>query len=202
MFGLAKKQKDSKSKEALLLKLSLYLVSLWTLLLMLIILKADFTGITGDMSWKQKIFTGLGNNVFSLCCLGFIVLGSIGYFLFKDISMDSKSLPVRVIRCKNINYENLSFLATYIIPLVCFPLEDIRQVIVLFLTLLVIGFIFVKTDLFYTNPSLVLLGFNIYNIQFKDSEEEYVLICRGKLHKDASIKYLVLSENVLFGRRL
>ena len=115
---------------------------------------------------------------------------------------NAKQLPVEIRECESINYENLSFLATYIIPLVCFPMETEREVFVMFSVIVIIGCIFVKTDLYYTNPSLILLGFNVYRVSTNSDKEfrQGIAIIKGKLKKGDSIKYLTLSDNVYFGR--
>ncbi len=50
----------------------------------------------------------------------------------------------------------MTFLTTYIIPLVCIDLTKIRYVIVLVVLLVLIGFIFVRMDLYCGNPTLLL----------------------------------------------
>lgn len=74
-----------QDNRVVILKLSLYLISLWMLLFMLIILKADVTNFEWPMTnllFKQVI----KKNTFSLFCLLLIILGIIGYILFLDLS--------------------------------------------------------------------------------------------------------------------
>ena len=118
---------EQDSNKIVILKLSLYLISLWILLFMLIILKADVINIKWPMT--KKLFKQLiSNNVIPLFCLLLIFLGIIGYIFFLDSLNNAKNLPVEIEECESVNYENLSFLATYIIPLVCFPMETEREI--------------------------------------------------------------------------
>ena len=128
----------------------------------------------------------------------------IGYIFFLDSLNNAKNLPVEIEECESVNYENLSFLATYIIPLVCFPMETERQIFVMFSVIIVIGCIFVKTNLYYTNPSLVLLGFNVYKVRCKSGNAfgTGIVIIKGKLNVKDNIKYMSLSDNVYFARRI
>ena len=195
--------KEQDENKIVILKLCLYLISLWLLLFMLIILKADLSRIAHNMTWKtwQSV---LADNVVPVICLILILIGGIGYILFLDKLNNAKDLPVQIEHCDSINYENLSFLATYIIPMVCFPMETDREIFVMFSVLIIIGCIFVKTNLYYTNPSLVLLGFNVYTVTCKDQGAfgNGIVIVQGKLNKDDTIKYLYLSDNVYFARRM
>ena len=191
-----------KDRKAILLKLSLYMISLWILFFMLIVLKFDTIDISFEINCANiKHF--ILKNIFSLICILFIMFGGIGYLAFKDSLKNAKQLPVRLTECESINYENLSFLATYIIPLVCFPMETDREVFVMFAVIVVIGCIFVKTNLYYTNPSLVLLGFNVYKVKTESlSFQEGIVIIKGKLKTGDDVKYLPLSDNVYFGRKV
>lgn len=187
---------------AALLKLSLYLISLWILLFMLIVLKLDITNIKLGIG-KEQWFQIIKENMVSCVSLVLMALGGIGYIFFLDALKNAKNLPVQIEECKSVNYENLSFLATYIIPLVCFPMETEREIFVLFAVIIIIGCIFVKTNLFYTNPSLVLLGFNIYLVSDTTKKiHEDILIVRGTIKKSDTVKYIKLSDNVYFARRI
>lgn len=178
------------------------MISLWILFFMLIVLKINVSDIPFEincMNIKHLIW----KNIFSLICILFITFGGIGYLVFKDSLKNAKQLPVRLTECESINYENLSFLATYIIPLVCFPMETDREIFVMFAVIVIIGCIFVKTNLYYTNPSLVLLGFNVYRVKTESlSFQEGIVIIKGKLKTGDDVKYLSLSDNVYFGRKV
>lgn len=194
-------EENQEGNQVLFLKVSLYLMSLWILMFMLLVLKVDVSCFSFKMT-KEDVIYSLRHNVIPLMCIGLSLLGGIGYLYFKDCLENAKGLPVVITECKSANYENLSFLATYIIPLVCFPMENKRQIFVLFGVILIIGCIFVKTNLFYTNPSLALLGFNIYIIKVRDKAEEQIVICRGKLKKDDKIKGTNLGDDILFVRKI
>lgn len=184
------------------LKLSLYLISLWILLFMLIVLKADLEKLPPALTVKEFI----KKNIVPFLSIILIMTGIIGYISFLDILKNVKHLPVQVESVESINYENLSFLATYIIPLVCFPMNSLREIAVLFFVILIIGCIFVKTNLYYTNPSLVLLGFNVYKVNCKSSTnavlKDGIVIIKGKITAGDTIRYLSLSDNVHFARRI
>ena len=155
---------NTKEKNFDIMKLCLYLISLWILFFMLIVLKIDVSLIPFKVNMSNIVVFVSCNQVACICII-FIILGGIGYWWFADSLNNAKNLPVVILECESVNYENLSFLATYIIPLVCFPMETDREVFVMFSVIVIIGCIFVKTNLYYTNPSLILLGFNVYRVK-------------------------------------
>lgn len=197
------KKEQKEENRITLLKLSLYLISLWILLFMLIVLKLDVTNLPKKFAWNSIVIL-LKYNAVPGICIVLIIIGIIGYILFVDSLKNAKDLPVNIIECESINYENLSFLATYIIPLVCFPMNTDRQIFVMFAVIIVVGCIFVKTNMYYTNPSLVLVGFNVYKVKTnsKTTLKTGIVIIRGEIGVGDSIKYFHLSDNVYFGRRL
>lgn len=93
-------------------------------------------------------------------------------------------------KIKNGNFEYLTFLTTYIIPLVCFDLGKPNECILLVVLLILLGVIFIRTNLYYTNPALCLLGFNLY-----EAEIEYKSIRLSNLKILSKIK---LKENDKF----
>ena len=102
-----------KDNGIVLLKLSLYCISLWILMFMLIVLKIDVSMLSGKIEWKTlKDF--ICANVFSVICICIILIGLMGYAYFKDYLKNAKKLPVEIEECESVNYENLSFLATYV----------------------------------------------------------------------------------------
>lgn len=195
--------KEHEKKNAFMLKISLYLISLWILFLMIIVLKMERPEEPFAITW-ENVLECMWDNYISCICMVLILLGALGYILFLDTLKNAKELPVEISECESINYENLSFLATYVMPLVCFPLEKHREVLVMFVMIFVIGCIFVKTNLYYTNPSLVLLGFNIYKIKTNGQAPlgAGIVIIQGRLSCGDVIKYLHISDNVYYGRKV
>lgn len=196
-------EEKDKDSGIVLLKLSLYCISLWILMFMLIVLKIDVSMI-GEKIGLNTLKEFLYANTFSWVCICIILVGLMGYAYFKDYLKNAKRLPVEIEECESVNYENLSFLATYVIPLVCFPMETDREIFVLFAVIIIIGCIFVKTNLYYTNPSLVLMGFNVYSVKCKNGAafKNGIVIVKGKLKVNDTIKYMSLSDNVYFVRRV
>ncbi|EEO1774199.1 hypothetical protein VS68_24210, partial [Salmonella enterica subsp. enterica serovar Virchow] len=68
--------------------------------------------------------------------------------------------------------------------------------------LIIMGVIYIKTDLFYANPSLALLGFNIYKLDISISEnkikEGVIVITRRKLEAGSMFSFIVLDDRVYY----
>src|SRR5690606_42054242 len=84
-------------------------------------------------------------------------------------------------------------------------IEIIMTVIILLL--IIIGIIYIKTDLFYANPSLTMLGFHIYKAdgEFKPTignRENIILITREKLVADTRVKYIRLDDRIFYVQKV
>lgn len=187
----------------LILKLCLYFISLWILLSLLIVLKIDIQHWPHDFSWDGLVLLWQYNSVTTICIILF-VFGLIGFLYFRNLLDDAKRLPVKIIDCESVNFENLSFLATYIIPLVGFKMDTDRDIFVLFSVIIITGCIFAKTNLYYSNPTLLLVGFNVYKVKTNSNDmfKEGIVIIQGKIKKEDMIKYFKFSDNVYFGRKV
>jgi hypothetical protein len=136
--------------------------------------------------------------------LFFMALSIFFYLRFNhQIIEGATNLPVQVKRVENCNYETITFLATYIIPLVCFDLDfnldENRNLLMLFCVLFLIGWIYLKTNMFYTNPTLALLGFHIYKINTL-KQEEIIVIVKGKAKKDDWLYCKHISDNIYYAK--
>ena len=124
------------------------------------------------------------------------------YFLIKNIfKKDGKELPIKILKCNNINFEVLSFFITFIIPLVYLPLKKVNEIIVFVILLTIIIIIFFKISLFYTNPILSLFGYGIYKIEKSENSklDNCIIIIKGKLKDNSYIRYRKLDESVYYG---
>ena len=126
--------------------------------------------------------------------------------LFFYLTKGTKELSFEIKEIESIEYEHLTFLTTYIIPLVCFNFGSLRYIVVFVILLFVIGCIYIRTDIFYANPSLALLNFRIYKVNglFRNGEmrENRILITRDKLDIGDNVKYLKLDERIYYALKI
>jgi len=184
-------------------KIGLFILSLWLFFILTIIITADVSICFS----KQCEFIGFGtllsNNVIPLICVFCLLIGTYSYFDFSFKLKDATQIPFKISKIENIDYEHLTFLTTYIVPLVCFNFVDTRYQLVLIILLVVIGVIYIRTDLFYANPTLALLNYRIYQVdgKFKDGiRENIVLISRKTLEVNQRVDYIKLDNRIYYAK--
>lgn len=184
-------------------KIDLYILSLGLLFVFFIIITAKFPdsrfAINDYAAWKA-LLTSNAISIISLLLLGYCV------YAYKKFDFDLRGatdIPFEIKKIESINFEHLTFLATYVVPLISFNFDSGRHMIVLVLLLFVMGVIYIKTDLFYANPSLALLGFHIYraNGGFKNGDRDgIILICRGRLEEGQKVSYIKLDDRIYYAK--
>lgn len=182
------------------LKFQLYILSLWLLFILLFLNKANIP-MYFEKDWEFIGFYEFSKiNVIPLISISIVLLGFIFYFRFKYIISGNHSLPERISKIENVNWEHLTFLTTYIIPFVTFNFNDDRNDLIFFLLLLIIGLIYVKTNMFYTNPTLALLGYHIYKIS-TNNRENIIIISKEILNENDWIESKLLSDNIYIANK-
>jgi hypothetical protein len=85
-----------------------------------------------------------------------------------------------------------------------FHLDDGRNAIMLLLVLIAIGAVYIKANLYYTNPSLALMNFKVYRITYCNQGENKnaIVLSRQKLIVNDKIFSRHIDENVYFTKKI
>ncbi|MEZ2298671.1 anti-phage protein KwaA [Variovorax sp. RCC_210] len=179
------------------IKVGMYLLSLWLLFVLIFVNKVTID-ICFDCKFanKQELVEIAKANVLPLICVGLLLVSGACYFRFRYLIAGAQDGPLCIESIEDKNAEHLVFLATYVVPLVGFGLDNVRQMINLGITLCLLGALYVRTNLFYANPTLALLGFRIFNVTFKDGPA--ILIANTVLEKGEAVNVLKLDRNIYF----
>ncbi|HHL0119207.1 TPA: anti-phage protein KwaA [Klebsiella variicola subsp. variicola] len=189
------------------LKTVLYILSLWLLFLSLLIMSYDKVLIKN--SWDYIFSENFSfptsslrvRNIVFIVSLVFIFIGTIILIILANSFGSGWSVACTVSDISNENHEHLEFLTTYIMPLVFTDVDSKRTVLNLGLMIFVIGAIYVKTNRFYSNPSLAILGFRIYKANVHDrGVKKCTVICRSVLKSTDKIKYIKIDDETYLAK--
>lgn len=138
--------------------------------------------------------------IFTLTMLILIILGIIGLILNTKYSK-GKTKEIIILDKKNLTDKHfLGYFSLFVLFALQLNLKLISSYI-LFLTILTfIGIVYIKNSLYFINPLLNLLGYNFYDITYKeiDSKEntKAKIFYRGELYENK--KYIVNFKNKHF----
>ena len=185
-------------------KIDMYVLSLGLLFVFFLIIATKFPTQSFDFKSVNSWIALAKSNPLPITSIIGLIYCIMAFVRFKFDLNGATDIPFEISKIENINYEHLTFLATYVVPLISFDFSSNRQLLVLALLLIVMGVIYIKTDLFYANPSLALLGFRIYKVDgdFKTGKREgIVLICRGRLSEGEKVSYIKLDDRIYYVKR-
>ncbi|WP_110312175.1 anti-phage protein KwaA [Dysgonomonas alginatilytica] len=187
-------------------KIGLYFLSLWLLFLLIIIITVDIPIYWGEDSQFIGINYLFSRNIVPFICIIALIIGAFSFYDFNHKLKGTPELAFKITEIENIDYEHLTFLTTYIIPLVCFNFDSVRYELVLLIVLIIIGIIYIRTNLYYANPTLAILGFRIYKVTGDfvriGTRNNIVLITRDKLDKSDRVKYIKLDPNIFYAKKI
>ena len=131
-------------------------------------------------------------------CIIWLIYSLIVYFRFRMYSTFS---CVEGYTIENVKYESdagLNFWLTYAFPLLLDELNKWQNAAVFGIILLLMIALLFKTNLYYQNPILVILGYKIIHFNFTtDDNTEMIGICPKKIDTQYVIKYKTISDNVV-----
>lgn len=180
----------------LALKINLYLLSL-SCLFILLLLKC--------FPWHEEFPTSLpfDNNILFYVFLGLCFFSLfIPYCVFKK-RITSVYFPSYSVKCaENVNYEYMTFFATYIIPLTGIDFTEKSGVLMFFVLIFMMGVIFIRTNMFYSNPVLSIFGYKLYKLSISNIDNNIIAITRDYIDVDDCVEWLKLSKDIWYVKKV
>ena len=131
-----------------------------------------------------------------------IILGVVGVKAEVN-NKQQKSRKVTILTFKNITDQHfLGYFSLFVLFAITFDLSKVSMAIVFALILTMIGVVYVKNKLFYINPFLNILGYNFYDISYKDfnsdATHETRIFYKGNLIKNKEYWVKIKDDNFSF----
>ena len=187
-------------KNKLLFKIALFNLSLIPLYLIFIIQYIDISTILNFSEYENIAMFGkelLITNIKILFFILFIIIGFLSLLVFNKNNNYNRENAKKFESVESKDFDHLTFLSTYVLPLITFNLNDTHSFIVLIFLIVMIGAIYIKSNLYYLNPTLLLFGYKIYKA--KNSQNNIVLISKTTLLSSCiNSRYIDLGNNIYF----
>lgn len=143
------------------------------------------------------------NFIFSIICILVLAFAIISYKSFNDSqNRDYKSHGELIANVHNCNDMSINFFVTYIMPLCSDKVESFRDILVFTLVIGIIFLLMYKTNLYYQNPILVILGYEIFKFTFDYTDnsqlqgKEFIGVSKEVLTNGTVIKWKYISDGV------
>lgn len=160
------------------IKISLFLLSYLPLFLIMIVLNPN-----NDWILYSAIIASL--------------IGIIGFLLLLIWKQKFSGTPQKINKIESNNKINFEYFIAYIIPFVALDIQSERQLLAYGILFVVIGTLYVRSNLIYVNPTLTLIGYNIFKIEV--DEDESVLLTRSNKTNALSKPILLIDRGLYIG---
>ena len=143
-----------------------------------------------------------------------IIMASIAlelmiYCMFQSVcKRESGGSSEEVVEIKDRNFELVSFVTSIFLPLISFQYDQLSHWIVTLLIVCLIGYVYCKSDGYYTNPTLALFGYRLYDVKLdnmkKDdahhSQRNVTILVQSSLKKGDHVRCVGLSDEVCYAK--
>lgn len=187
------------------MKFKLMIQSLSPLALLTIIRNFSFvttTCVGFTLGLKDFILENIILLIVLLFCLIWVILALVFFISFGAFKWNDKEGGYEI--CSVVEKEDagLNFFITLIIPLLLDDVNTLQGALSSAIVVLLICILLYKTNLFYANPVLALLGYRVYEFSFKQNEKygdkQLVGLCKGKLTENRSVEYKRITDKVIY----
>ena len=184
-------------------KLALYTLSMTLFFIIIGVLCMDipiyFGKYTEFIGWSE-LFVRVRMGMCII--LGTFIVEVLAYCYLKKVWKDtSRELSVKIKNIEEVNYDTLTFIASFMVPLVSFQFDKLQHWLVLVLLVVAIGYIFCHSKGYYMNPTLILLKFHLYKVVYvsqgkKEVEKTIILISKQKLSGTETLRFAKITSEV------
>jgi hypothetical protein len=95
------------------------------------------------------------------------------------------------------NNDVINYIATYLIPFFSFKTDKFSDLLAFYLLLFVLSLVYLKANMFYINPILILLGFNVIEIN-----GDCIVILKGDIQCDDLLELYRINNQVYYGVKI
>ncbi len=159
----------------------------------------------GDIAVLVEVYKHPHTWTFLLVLISIFVTvsGCIAIWQFREVQFSGFTDAGEKVRIEEeITDSGITFFMTFILPLMMDDIDSMKDFIVYAGIILMVVVLMAKTNLYYQNPVLTLLGYKLYKIKFENSSlsecenKHFVAVCRAKLDEKKIVKWKYISDNI------
>ena len=106
-----------------------------------------------------------------------------------------------VTKVENRNFELLSFVTSVFLPLISFQYDQLSHWVVTVIIIVLIGHIFCISDGYFTNPTLALFCFRLYEVELNNmngNSRKIIVLCKSKIAVEDKVRCVALTDKVSY----
>src|SRR5215470_18666483 len=110
------------------------------------------------------------------------------------------SIQEKVTGLQSRDGEVMGYIASYLLPFVAIPFGGWQQGVALLIFVVVLGIVYVNSNMIHVNPMLNLMGYHIYEITLEHSDIPHSLITRHRIAAGETIHMINIGEGIFLDK--
>jgi hypothetical protein len=141
------------------------------------------------------------NRRVAIGCLATSALSLLVLFLFLRAAQSIAASKISIASVKSRDGDVMSYIVTYLLPFLAVKLGDPKDVMSLGLLLLVVGLLYVNSNMIYTNPALNIAGYHIFEVEDGDGKVSALLCKRSYVRNGSELHVISIGDYVLLEKQ-
>jgi hypothetical protein len=126
-------------------------------------------------------------------------VGLVWMLLYLKKAKTLSPFQVKITAFHKRDTEAMAYIVSYIIPFVAIPLHGLKEGIALSIFFVVIGILYVNSNMIHINPMLNLFGYHLYEVTTEEGSVHSLLAKRSIRHLE-TIRVLKIGDEILLER--
>jgi len=110
------------------------------------------------------------------------------------------SIQERITGLQKRDGDVMGYIASYLLPFVAIPFGGWQQGVALLIFVIVLGIVYVNSNMIHINPMLNLLGYHVYEITLEHSGTPHSLITRLRIEKNESLHMIDIGDGIFLDK--
>jgi hypothetical protein len=119
----------------------------------------------------------------------------VALLVFLRLARRFSGLRIQAAEVRREDGEAMSYLVTYVVPFLALPSDNWEHGAALAVFFVVLGVLYVNSNMIHVNPSLNVFGFRLYEITTDDGDA-HALISRRRLRRSQSLEVTRLGDDL------
>ncbi|MCU1240741.1 MAG: hypothetical protein JWO71_1467 [Candidatus Acidoferrum typicum] len=124
------------------------------------------------------------------------VLGLVGLAVYLRSVNRLEPILVKASLVERHDAEAMAYIVTYVIPFLSIPFNGLQQGIAQSIFFVVLGILYVNSNMIHINPMLNLAGYHLYGVTLEDGGT-HSLIARHRIVRGQQIRAIKLADDIL-----
>jgi len=134
--------------------------------------------------------------VLAISLSGLVIMGLYFFYFAPRLG----SIQQRITALQRRDGDVMGYIASYLLPFVAIPFGGWQQAVALLIFVVVLGIVYVNSNMIHINPMLNLIGYHVYEITLEHSEAPHSLITRRRIAAGETIHLIDIGDGIFLDK--